>query len=138
METPLPAPDSHEMKIRVRYSESDPMGLLHHSRYLSYFEMGRMELFRAQGGDYREMESRGLFVVVLKLQCEFKRPARFDDLLTLRTSVARVTPVKLEHDYDLRRGDELLARARVVLACVDRSGEVRRLTRDLLFGPAEG
>ncbi|REJ88090.1 MAG: acyl-CoA thioesterase [Planctomycetota bacterium] len=130
----MPDPDSHEIRIRVRYSESDPMGLLHHSRYLSYFEMGRMELFRAQGGDYREMESRGLFVVVLKLQCEFKRPAKFDDLLTLTTRIANVTPAKLEHDYELRRGDELLARARVVLACVDRTGAVQQLTRDVLFG----
>ena len=128
--------DSHEIPIRVRYSEADPMGFLHHSQYFSYFEVGRMELFRAQGGDYREMESRGLFMVVVHIECDFKRPARFDDLLTLTTRVVRLTPAKLEHAYELRRGEELLAQARVVLACVDRDGAVQRLTDEVLFGPA--
>ena len=126
--------EQHAVTFRVRYSETDPMGFVHHAQYFSYFEVGRMELFRAQGGDYREMEARGYLMVVVKVECDFKRPARFDDLLTLSTRVLRLTPAKLEHEYELTRDGELLARARTVLACIDRSGTVQRITPDLLFG----
>jgi acyl-CoA thioester hydrolase len=126
--------EQHEVTFRVRYSETDPMGFVHHAQYFSYSEVGRMELFRAQGGDYREMEARGYLMVIVKVECDFKRPARFDDLLTLRTRVLRLTPAKLEHEYELTRDGELLARARTVLACIDRSGTVHRITPDVLFG----
>lgn len=128
--------EQHEITLRVRYSETDPMGFVHHAQYFSYFEVGRMELFRAQGGDYREMEARGYLMVVVHVECDFKRPARFDDLLTLRTRVLRLTPAKLEHEYELTRDGELLARARSVLACIDRSGTVQRITPEVLFGAA--
>jgi acyl-CoA thioester hydrolase len=128
--------DSNEFQIRVRYSEADPMGFLHHAQYFSYFETGRMELFRAQGGDYRAMEARGFFMVVVHVECDFRKPARFDDLLTLKTRVLRLSPAKLEHAYELTRGGEVLARARVVLACVDRAGRVQRITEDVLYGNA--
>jgi acyl-CoA thioester hydrolase len=126
--------DSHNISVRVRYSEADPMGFLHHAQYFGYFEMGRMELFRAQGGDYREMEARGYFMVVVHVECDFKRPARFDDLLTLTTRLVRLSPAKMEHSYELRRSGELLTQARVVLACVNREGQVQRITDELLFG----
>ena len=57
--------DDHEMTLRVRYCETDAMGLVHHATYVNYFEMGRTELFRSKGGNYREFESRGLFFVVV-------------------------------------------------------------------------
>jgi len=127
--------DHHEIQLRVGYGDADPMGFLHHARYFSLFEMGRMELFRAQGGDYREMEERGLYMVVVHAECDFKQPARFDDWLTIRTRVVRLTPAKLEHAYEVLRDGELLARAGTVLACVDRNGAVQRLTDEVLFGP---
>jgi acyl-CoA thioester hydrolase len=117
----------HEISIRVRYSETDAMGFLHHANYFTYFEMGRTELFRADGGDYRAMEASGNYFVVVELKCRFRRPAHYDDLLTLQTAIARVTPVKLEHEYKLYRDDTLLASAHSVLACVDREGNVQRL-----------
>jgi acyl-CoA thioester hydrolase len=128
--------DAHEFQFRVRYGETDAMGVVHHAQYFSYFEMGRMELFRAQGGDYREMESRGYLLVIIRAECDFKKPARFDDVLTIRTRVLRITPAKLEHEYVLRRGDELIAKARTVLACVDRVGQIQRITEEVLFGRA--
>ncbi len=115
------------IEIRVRYAEVDRFGVLHHSRYWVYFEMGRTELFRAQGGNYREMEDRGLFFVVVSVRCSFHAPARYDDLLTLRTTLAKVSLAKLEHEYEVLRDGELLTRARVVLACVDREGKVQRI-----------
>jgi acyl-CoA thioester hydrolase len=117
----------HEIEIRVRYQETDPMGLLHHANYFTYFEIGRTELLRASGGSYRRMEEEGVFIVVVKADCRYHRPARYDDVLTLRTTVTRITPVKIEHEYKLLRGEELLAVGHTTLACVDREGNVRRV-----------
>lgn len=117
----------HEIEIRVRYSETDAMGFLHHANYFVYFEMGRTELLRAQGGNYRAMEEAGQFMVVVSLECKYRKPARYDDTLRLSTRVERVTPAKIEHSYRLYRGPELLTEARSVLACVDRTGNVQRI-----------
>lgn len=125
------SPRSHEIELRVRYADTDAMGFLHHANYFDYFEVGRTELFRAHGGDYRAMEEAGRFLVVVELSCKYRQPARYDDLLRLRTTLAEVTPVKLIHEYELFRGNELLATARSVLACVDRQGRVQRVPDDL-------
>ena len=117
----------HEIEIRVRYSETDAMGFLHHGNYLNYFEMGRTELFRAQGGNYREMEEQGLFFVVVQITCKFHSPARYDDMLSLRTTLVKPGPAKLVHDYELFRDGKLLAKAQSVLACVDREGNIQRI-----------
>ena len=66
----------HETEIRVRYPEADPMGFLHHSQYLTYFEVGRTELLRASGGNYRKMEEAGVGVVVVKAECKYHHPCR--------------------------------------------------------------
>lgn len=115
----------HEIELRVRYQESDPMGFLHHANYFAYFEIGRTELLRAAGGNYREMEESGLLVVVVKAECRYRRPARYDDLLRLRTIVTRTTQAKIEHRYELYRGDECLAIGDVTLAVVNRAGKVQ-------------
>lgn len=120
-------PETHEMTIRVRYCETDGQGVLHHSHYFNYFEMGRTELFRAQGGDYRAMEQEGLFFVVARIRCQYHKPARYDDLLRLRTTVCRVSQARLEHEYALYRGEELLATGHSVLACLDGNGAVQRI-----------
>lgn len=122
----------HTTELRVRYNETDAMGFLHHSNYLCYFEVGRTELFRAQGGSYRRMEELGLYFVVAKIEVRYRRPARYDDLLTLETSIARVTPAKLEHAYRLMRGYEVVAQANSVIACVNGKGEVQRIPEDLV------
>ena len=117
----------HETQIRVRYEDADPMGFLYHAKYLTYFEIGRTEWFRSLGGDYRATEESGLFVVVVKVACRYRTPARYDDLVTVRTTLAGVSPAKIEHQYELLRGDETLATARVTLALVDRQGAVQRV-----------
>ena len=117
----------HEITIRVRYQETDPMGFLHHGYYFTYFEIGRTELLRASGGNYRKMEEEGLLVVVVRAECRFRRPARYDDLLTLHTRIVRITPAKIEHEYRLLRGEEVLAVGQVTLAMVDRQGNVQRV-----------
>ena len=125
--------DEHEIHIRVRYCETDAMGFLHHSHYVNYFESGRTELFRANGGDYRAMEKNGFFLVVVRLSVRFRLPARYDDLLTLRTKIVRLSGAKLEHAYQVFRDSELLVEGDSTLACVDREGNVCRLTDELLY-----
>lgn len=115
----------HTIEIRVRYPETDPMGILHHSRYFIYFEMGRTELLRAAGGCYRRMEEEGIFIVTAKVDCQYKKPARYDDLLTLQTRVLKTTNVRIEHEYRLFRGEELLAVGHTTLAVVDGSGQIQ-------------
>ena len=117
----------HEIELRVRYQETDPMGFLHHAYYFTYFEIGRTELLRASGGNYRQMEEQGMLVVVVRAECRFHRAARYDDVLRLRTTVARVTPAKIEHEYRLFRQEELLAVGNVTLAVIDRAGKAQRV-----------
>ncbi len=82
----------HEIQVRVRYSETDAMGYLHHANYLNFFEMGRTELLRAAGGSYREVEEQGLFIVVVKIEVRYRAPARYDDELTVKTKLVRSSP----------------------------------------------
>jgi len=117
----------HEIRIRVRYAETDPMGLLHHANYFTYFEMGRTELLRAAGGSYRKMEEEGLLVVVAQADCHYRAPARYDDVLTIRTTVTRITAAKIQHQYDVFRDEQPLAVGHVTLAVVDRNGKVQRV-----------
>jgi acyl-CoA thioester hydrolase len=119
--------DSHEIAVRVRYAETDRMGLLHHANYFVYFEMGRTELLRQRGLSYRDIEDGGYFLVIVDIGCKFKRPAHYDDLLTVRTTVARVTHVKIVHQYQVLRDGQLLADGHSTLACVDREGRPQAL-----------
>ena len=124
-------PDSHAIEIRVRYAETDRMGLLHHANFFVYFEIGRTELLHARGFSYREIEDAGHFLVIVDLGCKYKRPAKYDDLLTLRTTVAKVTHVKIVHTYELLRDGLLLAEGHSTLACVDRDGRPQALPSTL-------
>src|SRR5881409_1049013 len=118
---------SGEITVRVRYAETDRMGLLHHANYLVYFEQGRTELLRQMGYSYRDVEDQGFFLVLTKIAVRYKSPARYDDLLTLRTTVVRTTSVKIEHRYELLRDGVLLAEGESTLGCVDREGRVQML-----------
>ncbi len=119
-------PQSCRIDIRVRYAEVDQMGSLHHSRYWVYFEMGRTELLRAAGIDYSDLESTGVLFVVVRCQGKFHSAARYDELLTLTTTLAKVGRAKVDHEYELRGKEDgrLIATAATTLACVDRQGQV--------------
>ena len=121
-----------EIQIRVRYAETDRMGLLHHANYLVYFEQGRTELLRQLGRTYKDVEDEGYFLVLAKVEVRYRAPARYDDLLTLRTTVTRTTPVRIEHEYKVLRGNDLLAEGSSTLACVDRTGNLQAMPEWLL------
>jgi len=78
-----------EIELRVRYEDADPMGVLHHAKYFTYFEIGRTEMLRAAGGNHRSLEEDGVFFVVVKANCRYHRPAYYDDLLTIRTTIGQ-------------------------------------------------
>jgi acyl-CoA thioester hydrolase len=120
-------PENHETTVRVRYAETDRMGLLHHANYFVYFELARTEMLRSRGISYRDVEDSGHFLVIIDIGCKFKRPAYYDDLLTIRTAVARKTHVKIVHEYQVVRDGELLAEGHSTLACVDREGKPQAL-----------
>ncbi len=122
---------SGDIQIRVRYAETDRMGLLHHANYLVYFEQGRTELLREQGLTYRDMEDQGFYLVLTKIQVRYKSPAYYDDLLTLRTTVVRTTLVKIEHRYELMRDGIVLAEGETTLGCVDTAGKIQALPASL-------
>jgi acyl-CoA thioester hydrolase len=122
---------SHTITFRVRYSECDPMGVAHHSAYAPWFEMGRTELLRASfqptsGLDYRSLEQQGVLLAVVRLEIRYQRPARYDDELTLCTTLREIGHVKIEHTYELFRGEHAqrvrLATGSSTLACLNRDG----------------
>jgi acyl-CoA thioester hydrolase len=118
---------SGEIAIRVRYAETDRMGLLHHANYLVYFEQGRTELLRSLGLSYKELEDQGYLLVLTKIEVRYRWPARYDDLLTLKTIVLRTTTVRIDHRYELSCEGRLLAEGTSTLACVDREGRPQAL-----------
>jgi acyl-CoA thioester hydrolase len=121
----------HTISIRVRYPEVDAMGFLHHSRYLQYFEMGRVELLRSLGHSYADLERQGVLFVVVRVECRYKAPARYDEELTLTTRVIKQTHVRIDHAYELKRATTLLAEASTTIACVDREGNLQQIPESL-------
>ena len=122
----------HRMEIRVRYAEVDRLGQVHSSRYAVYLEMGRTEMLRATGMNYRDLEAEGILLVITRLRLRFHKPARYDDLLTLETEIARATSARIDHRYRLLRQGTVVAEGESTLACISATGEVRRLPEALL------
>jgi acyl-CoA thioester hydrolase len=116
-----------EITIRVRYAETDRMGLLHHANYLVYFEQGRIELFRSQGYSYKDVEDQGYYLVLTRVEVKYKKPVFFDDALTLRTIIKRTTAVRIDHRYEMLRDGTLVAEGESTLACVDAEGNPQGL-----------
>jgi len=94
--------------LRVRYSETDQMGVVYHGNYINWFEVGRTEMLRALGQDYKTAEEKGLKLPVLGVQCSFLKPALYDDLIEIRTRIEKYTGVKLSFKYEICRDGELL------------------------------
>ena len=128
----------HTLELRVRYDEVDPMGFVHHSNYLKFFEIGRTELLRASGGCYRDMEEAGQLVVVVRVDCRYRKPARYDDLIRVHTRIDRVTAAKIIHQYVISRDEEVLVDATVTLAVIDRNGNLQRVPQELMDQYGEG
>jgi acyl-CoA thioester hydrolase len=99
VETPI----VHTHQIRVRYCETDQMGVVYHANYLNWFEVGRTEFFRRDGHSYRELEKKGVLLPVVEASISFKQPALYDDVVEIRTHIAELSPVRLTFGYELIR-----------------------------------
>ncbi|MGA8595500.1 MAG: thioesterase family protein [Bryobacteraceae bacterium] len=102
----------HQVQLRVRYSETDQMGVVYHSNYLVWMEIGRVELVRSRGFNYKDLErTEGLLLTVVEAHCRYLYPARYDDEITVSTNILRANPRMVEFGYEIRAvcGNRLLA-----------------------------
>ncbi|MFA7446400.1 MAG: thioesterase family protein [Flavobacteriaceae bacterium] len=112
--------NTHQYTTRVRYAETDQMGVVYHGNYAVFFEMGRVEWLRNLGVSYKQMEESGIMLPVVSLTMNYKKPARYDDLLTVITRFKSQTSVKIEFDYEIHNEKgELLTTGYSLLVFVD-------------------
>lgn len=112
----------HETRVRVRYPDTDQMGVVYHGRYLEYFETGRTELLRDYGLPYSSIEKEGILLPVLEAHIVLRRPARYDELLTVVSIMRELPTARLHIEYEIRRGDELLVTGSTVHAFATADG----------------
>ena len=117
------------VELRVRYPEVDRMGVAHHANHFIWFEIGRTELMRARGVTYRGLEEEGILLPVIEASCAYHAPARYDDLLRVRTRIESATAVRISFEYRIESEADgrLLATGATRHASVDRGGRPRRL-----------
>jgi acyl-CoA thioester hydrolase len=130
-----------ETEERVRYAETDGMGIAHHKNYFVWFEAGRTEFCRRRGVTYRGVEEKGFFIVVVEASCQYKKPLRYDDRFIVRTVLHEATAKKIVFSYEILGADDrkVLATGRTVHIVVSRQGRVSPLPPEVLeklAGPA--
>jgi acyl-CoA thioester hydrolase len=129
-------------RLRVRYAETDQMGVVYYANYFVWFEVARTDWIRATGWSYRDMEAEGVSLPVIEAHCDYRRPARYDDEIEIRTVARLLSPVRVRFDYELMRAgaDQPLAVAYTLHAALDRQGRPCRLparVREILMPNAE-
>lgn len=121
-------PPAHRLSLRVYYEDTDLAGLVYHANYLKFIERGRTEALRAAGIDQTALKARaGLVFVVTRVTVDYRRPARFDDVLSVETRLERLGAASVDLDQRVLRVDQVLTRAAVRLACIDAAGRAVRL-----------
>ncbi|QCX38227.1 acyl-CoA thioesterase [Aureibaculum algae] len=111
---------NHEINIRVRYGETDQMKYVYYGNYAQYFEMGRVEWLRNLGLSYKKMEEFGVMLPVINMNINYLKPAKYDDLLTLKTTLTKLPGFKIDFAYELyNEADELLTKATTTLVFID-------------------
>jgi acyl-CoA thioester hydrolase len=115
--------------VRVRYAETDKMGVVYYANYFVYFEVGRTDLLRDAGWSYRDMETEGIGLPVIEAHCEYRLSARYDDELEIRTTGSLLSPVRVAFDYEVVRSIDAatIATGRTTHASLDREGRPCRL-----------
>lgn len=116
-------------RVRVRYAETDQMGIVYYANYFVWFEVGRTDLLRAAGWSYRAMEAEGFSLPVIEAHCQYRQPAKYDDDLDVRTRGTLVSPVRVRFDYEVLSAESnaVLATGHTVHATLDRAGKPCRL-----------
>ncbi len=122
----------HQHRIRVRYGETDVMGIAHHGSYITWFEEARIEWLRAQGHSYRDLEAAGTGMPVIELQVRYRRPVRFDDEMVLTTTAAASGPSRVTFTTAITLDRTPICDATVTVATVDRDGRPKRIPAEIL------
>jgi len=110
-----------KIQIRVRYGETDQMGVVYHGNYALYLEMGRIEWLRKLGISYKDMEQSGLMLPVVSLNINYKKPAGYDDVINVKTQLKNLPTAKIEFEYEItNERDEILTTASTILVFIDK------------------
>src|SRR5512143_636317 len=115
---------------RVTYAETDKMGYAYYANYLVWFEIGRTELIRASGLAYTELEEMGFYLPAMEVSCTYKKPVKYDDLITIRTAVSEFEGIRLGFTYEITIDGQVRAEGRTLHAFMDRDGRPKRLPAD--------
>ena len=119
---------SYTIEQRVRYAETDVMGVVYYGDYFTFFEVGRVELLRHRGHSYRELEDEGFLLPVVEASCRYFKPLRFDDMIRITATVGEIGRTKLEFHYEIKNlDDELLTQGITRHACVNWDGKPVRI-----------
>jgi acyl-CoA thioester hydrolase len=124
--------------LRVRFCETDLMGIVHHAAYLTYFEAARVEWLRRRGITYSSWMARDIHLPVVDASLRYRGPAKFDDVLSVECRLVELRWASLRYSYVVRRGEGVLADGSTRLACVDGSHSLKRLPADMLAVLASG
>lgn len=128
-----------EIPIRVRYGETDQMGVVHHGNYALYLEIGRTEWLRKKGISYRQMEEDGIMLPVISMSLKFKKSAFYDDVIKVKTTLKKLPSVKIEFDYEIyNESGEILITANTVLAFIDMKSKRPIKCPDYIFEKLQG
>lgn len=122
----------HVHTIRVRYAESDQMGVAHHAAYVPWLEEARIEWLRAHDRSYRQLEIEGVFMPVVDMHVRFRRSLRFDDVATLTTTATAIGPTRMCFATRVMHGEFLCAEAEITVAAVNAAGKLQRIPAGLL------
>ncbi|MCJ7664856.1 MAG: acyl-CoA thioesterase [Desulfobacterales bacterium] len=132
--------DYAELDVRVRYAETDSMGVVYHANYLVWFEMGRSEYCRKQGFNYRDLEASGYYIIVAEARCRYRKPARYDEVITVRTSLHALQRRSICFRYQvLRKGSrETLVEGETKHLCIDAAGRAKVIPEPYFTYLAQG
>lgn len=126
-----------QFSLEVRYYETDAQGVVHHANYFKYFELARVNHLRTIGHEYADLEREGVILVVNKIACNYRQPARFGDILEITIHTARSRGARIDHKYLVHCKGMLIAEGSSTLACIDREGQVQRLPEYLVIDEAD-
>lgn len=106
----------HRYNFRVRYQETDRMGIVYHSNYIIWFDIGRTEFMRSLGYEYSRLEKEGIWLPIIEVGCRYKNPALYDDEITVETHIEELTRVRIKFGYKVSRGEDVLVEGFTVQA----------------------
>ena len=122
---------THQTQVRVRYQETDNMGVVYYANYFIWFEVARTEYLRSEGISYRSLEDRGLYLMVASATCQYKSPARYDDIVEIETWVSQLKNSSMKFEYKLFIGERVVATGESIHVFTTKSGKPVRIPQEI-------